>query len=288
MVSQISKVAEEEKKRKGFAWPKGYKSAVTFSVDVDACAADYLRMKNVTGQLSMGDYGPRAGLPRLLDLFDKHGIEAVFFVPGWVAERFPDRIKEAHERGHEIAAHGYLHENLSKVTDEEEREIWEKTSKILSNITGTTVQSFRSAGEATERGIKLADGLNWHHRVNNMASYYPGKVKMESGEETGVVEMPWTWIFDDMPFFWDGVIVGPNLTEFRPTSAPSEALEYWIAEFESIHEMGGLTDITMHPRAIGRPSRVRILDKLIRHIKATPGVWLTSPREVAEWVLSKY
>jgi len=285
VVRRTSRVAEEEKRRKSFSWPKGYKSAAVFSVDVDASAIEYHPLRANSGHLSAGDYGPRAGLPRILDLFDKHGIKSTFFVPGWVAERFPERIKEIHERGHELAAHGYLHENLGHVTDKEEKEIWEKTSKILSDITGTPVKGFRPSGHTTERAIRLADSVGWHYRVNALQTYYPGKLKMEDGTETEIVEMPWTWIFDDMPFFWSGVVQGPILSGFMPISSPSEALEYWITEFESIHEIGGLTDITIHPRASGRPSRVRALDKLIRYIKATPGVWFTSPREVAEWVL---
>jgi len=47
---------------------------------------------------------------RLLDLFDEHNVKATHFVLGWVAERFPDLIKEIDRRGHEVASHGYSHQ----------------------------------------------------------------------------------------------------------------------------------------------------------------------------------
>src|SRR3954464_7950870 len=49
---------------------------------------------------------------RLLNLFQKHRTEATFFVLGWVADRFPDLVKEIERQGHELATHGYSHRLL--------------------------------------------------------------------------------------------------------------------------------------------------------------------------------
>jgi len=52
---------------------------------------------------------------RLLELFDRRGVKATFFVLGWVAERDPALIREVAEAGHEIACHGYGHERLTQI-----------------------------------------------------------------------------------------------------------------------------------------------------------------------------
>ena len=52
--------------------------------------------------LSQGRYGPETGLPRILKLLDKYGINATFFVPGFTAEQYPEKIKEIYNKGHEI------------------------------------------------------------------------------------------------------------------------------------------------------------------------------------------
>src|SRR5688572_25165793 len=58
---------------------------------------------------------------RLLNLFGRHKVEATFFVLGWVAERFPDLVKEIERQGHEVASHGYSHRLLTLMTPEEFR-----------------------------------------------------------------------------------------------------------------------------------------------------------------------
>ena len=53
---------------------------------------------------------------RLLELFRQHQVEATFFVLGWVADRFPDLVREIERDGHEIASHGYSHRLLTFMT----------------------------------------------------------------------------------------------------------------------------------------------------------------------------
>ena len=55
------------------------------------------------GTLSMGQYGPRVGLYRLIELLQRKGVPATLFVPGWVAEKYPDAVKAAVTAGWEVA-----------------------------------------------------------------------------------------------------------------------------------------------------------------------------------------
>lgn len=56
---------------------------------------------------------------RILNLFDKHSTKGTFFVLGWVAERFPELIRQIEQRGHEIAVHGYNHLLLTEISPQE-------------------------------------------------------------------------------------------------------------------------------------------------------------------------
>jgi polysaccharide deacetylase family protein (PEP-CTERM system associated) len=56
---------------------------------------------------------------RILDLFDRHSVQATFFVLGWIAERVPGLVQEIEERGHEVATHGYSHTLLTEMTPAE-------------------------------------------------------------------------------------------------------------------------------------------------------------------------
>ena len=61
------------------------------------------------------------GTARCLDLLDRHGVTATFFVLGWTAERHPDVVAEIARRGHEIGCHSYAHPEVFKLSREEFR-----------------------------------------------------------------------------------------------------------------------------------------------------------------------
>jgi polysaccharide deacetylase family protein (PEP-CTERM system associated) len=81
---------------------------------------------------------------RLLDLFRRHQVEATFFVLGWVADRFPDLVKEIARAGHEVASHGYSHRLLTFMTPEEFREDLGRSLEVLAKVTSQTVRGFRA------------------------------------------------------------------------------------------------------------------------------------------------
>ena len=80
--------------------------------------------------LSRGEFGPRVGVPRLLELCARLGITATWFTPGHTAETFPDTASEIAARGHEIACHGYLHEDFEQLTLEQGRAVVRKASVL--------------------------------------------------------------------------------------------------------------------------------------------------------------
>jgi len=81
---------------------------------------------------------------RLLDILEKNGIKATFFVLGWIAERVPDLIKKIHLSGHEIASHGYGHELIYNLSREEFRTDIKRSKMLLERITGQQVVGYRA------------------------------------------------------------------------------------------------------------------------------------------------
>lgn len=71
-------------------------------------------------------------------------IRATFFVLGWVAERYPNLIKEIHAREHEVACHGYSHKVIFSQTKEEFREDVKRATGILEDLTGNDVIGYRA------------------------------------------------------------------------------------------------------------------------------------------------
>ena len=79
-----------------------------------------------------------------MELLDRHNTKATFFTLGWIGEKYPELIRQIADSGHEMASHGYLHEKVYDLTQEAFREEISKTKKILEDISGTEVASFRA------------------------------------------------------------------------------------------------------------------------------------------------
>src|ERR671930_252009 len=128
-------------------WPQGMRAAAAFTFDFDAeevWIGEDPRNAERPGVLSQGTYGAKVAVPRLLELLRRHDMRATFFVPGRVAERYPDRVREILADGHEVGHHGYTHTSPANLdaaahfwfdgiagwtrkisTPSEVREIWE-------------------------------------------------------------------------------------------------------------------------------------------------------------------
>lgn len=103
-----------------------------------------------------GEYVLKQGMPRLLDLYDKYGVKATFFYTGHIAQLYPDVVKMAYERGHEVGSHGLTHE-VSKAFDvlspEEQLSHLKQSKQILEDIIGDEVVSFRAPAARVDKGF---------------------------------------------------------------------------------------------------------------------------------------
>lgn len=105
-----------------------------------------------------GEYVLNQGMPRLLDLYDKYGVKATFFYTGHIAQLYPDVVRMAHKRGHEVGSHGLTHE-VSKAFDvlspEEQLSHLRQSKQILEDIIGEEVVSFRAPAARVDKKFPL-------------------------------------------------------------------------------------------------------------------------------------
>lgn len=103
-----------------------------------------------------GEYVLNQGMPRLLDLYDKYGVKATFFYTGHIARLYPEVVRMAHDRGHEVGSHGLTHE-VSKAFDvlspEEQLSHLRQSKQILEDIIGEEVISFRAPAARVAEGF---------------------------------------------------------------------------------------------------------------------------------------
>lgn len=83
-----------------------------------------------------GVWAATVGTERLLKMFDKYGIKTTWFIPGHSLESFPEEMAAVRDAGHEIGLHGYSHENPKDMTIEQQRDILDKTYRMLTEFCG--------------------------------------------------------------------------------------------------------------------------------------------------------
>lgn len=92
-----------------------------------------------------------ANTHKLLSLFEQVEVRGTFFVLGWVAERYPELIREIAAGGHEIACHGFSHRLVYEQSPEEFREETLRSKNLLEDITGSRVLGYRAASYSVVR-----------------------------------------------------------------------------------------------------------------------------------------
>ena len=226
--------------------------------------------------LSQGSYGHRVGVDRILNLLGKYGLHVTFFVPGMIIERNGDLVRRIVDAGHEIAHHSYSHRWVESLTYEEEREEFEKTIDLIANLTGRKPLGWRSpAAEFSAHTMDLLLEYGFLYSSNFFDRDEPYK-HIVNGRKTELIEFPFAWVLDDAPFFLYSI----QLTG-RVMMPPSFVLEHWMAEFETLYAEKKCFVLAMHPQIIGRPSRITLLENLIRNIKEHENVCFARCDEVA-------
>lgn len=260
-----------------YVWPNQKQSAFVFSVDVDAESPWLWEHRDnaqprMLGHLEQRRFGPRVGIWRILDLLERFGIKGSFFVPGSVAEFYPELLPALLERGHEIGLHGYFHELVSQVTDEQFSEALEASLHIFKSQTGIKPAGFRSP--AWEMTPHMIAEIKKHNLYDTSLSGFDHPYMIDD-----VVEVPVQWAIDDAVYF---KFLGGGADKWSPPS-PQAVYEIWHDEWETLHRFGGLLMLTVHDWISGRAQRIRLLERLLEKIMANDSVWVTTAGEIATY-----
>src|SRR3989442_5144208 len=89
--------------------------------------------------------------PDVLTIFERVDVRGSFFVLGWVAERYPQLIRDIAARGHEIACHGFSHRLVYEQSPEEFYQETLRAKNLLQDITGSAVLGYRAASYSIVR-----------------------------------------------------------------------------------------------------------------------------------------
>ncbi|MCX7383164.1 MAG: polysaccharide deacetylase [Alphaproteobacteria bacterium] len=259
-------------------WPNGATCAVALSFDADHETIPLRDLDESPMRISQGQYGARQGVPRIRKLLERESIPATFFYPAVSALLHPEEVRGVAGEGHEIGIHSWIHERNTTLPYMAERELSYRAADVLDRLSGRPPVGMRTASwDFSPNTLRIIMEMGLLYDSSLMADDEPYEL-LADGNPTGIIELPPEWIRDDAVYF--------NMHRFsglRPYTPPSSVEEIFKAEFDGALAEGGLFLLTMHPHVIGHRSRITMLERLIKYIKASGHVWFATHEQVARW-----
>ncbi|RKL10700.1 Peptidoglycan deacetylase [Fusarium oxysporum] len=248
----------------------------SYGVDVDAVAGwlGSYGGEDSPSDISRGLFAGTHGTRRMLKLFDKYNIKATWFIPGHSLETFPEECAMVRDAGHEIGLHGYSHENPSDMTLEQQRDVLEKTHKMLTEFCGKPPRgSVAPWWETSKEGVDLmlSYGIEYDHsmshddchmywlRTNDSWTKIDYKQKAETwmkplvkGQDTGLVEIPANCL-PPMMFIKDAPNSHGWVNSRDVEDLWRDHFDYFYREYADDPDEICVFPLTVHPDVSGRP-----------------------------------
>ncbi|QOI65955.1 polysaccharide deacetylase (plasmid) [Arthrobacter sp. TES] len=268
--------------QKEFEWPAGRSSAAMVTVDLDAESCILHTHPQAAEQLDIlahQAYGTRTGVYRLLRIFERRSVRATFFIPGFVADRWPAVVRDIQAAGHEIGHHGYMHEYLAGADRTTEEDYLLRGLDALERVTGKRPLGYRAPGfKLNQRspGLLAEHGFLYDSSLQDTDVPY----RLAAGPEdhaASVIELPVQWSLDDFAHY----IHLPGIRPGTGIASPSHVLDIWSSELEALSAEGGCFNLTLHPFLSGRASRARTVERTIELMQSIDNLWIAPAIDVA-------
>jgi peptidoglycan/xylan/chitin deacetylase (PgdA/CDA1 family) len=264
-------------------WPNNARLAITFSLMFEAGGQpisgapgfiDEPMQKGLPDMATNGifQYGVYEGIPRILDLMDKHQVKVTSFMIGQAVDKAPDLAREIVKRGHEAAAHGRTWQNSYLLDPDAERRFIMDGVESIHRATGQTPVGWNGYYvRNSPRTFDILQSLGFKYHIDEPSADQPFIIKLKGGD---FVTVPYTFHMNDMFYPFTG---------FNP-AAYEQALK---DEFDQLYEEGGhrrrMMVIGLHDRVSGHANRVRVLDRFLTYARSKSDVWFARKDEIAAW-----
>jgi|GEM_PF-30237 len=271
-----------------FTWPNRVRLAFSLVVNVEEGAegrvADGDRNPEAVDELGIslrGDirnlgnesnyqYGIDEGAPRILKLLSERQIVATFTSAALALERSPAIAQSIVSQGHEICAHGYRWVHQFKLSEPQEREFIRAAATSIETTTGQRPKGWLSRYLFTEhtRRLLVEEGYSYH--MDDYSRDVPFWDETPAGP---IVVVPYALDSNDMKM-WTA-----------PAYTPEQWLEYALETLDVLYKEGQqqprMMSLGVHLRVIGRPGRIRMLERFVDRLLEYDDIWITTRSAIA-------
>ncbi|KAI8916389.1 hypothetical protein EDD86DRAFT_186274 [Gorgonomyces haynaldii] len=286
-------------------WPNNAKLAISFVVNYEEGgentilngdpASEIYLTETPGGQPKQGlrdistetmfEYGSRAGVWRIMRLFDQKGFKFTCYAVGKAVECHPEVIREMSQRGHEIASHNYRWIDYQKLSEQEQREHVQKCVKAIVQAHGKAPVGWYTGriGDNSRRIVweeykKMGLPLLYDCDAYNDDLPYWVHVNGE-----GHLIIPYTLDQNDMKFSVAPGFGGPDAYFSYLKNCVDILLE------EGREGSPKMLSIGLHCRLVGKPGRAAALKQFLEYIAGFGNeIWVCTRQEIALHWRSKF
>ena len=205
---------------------------------------------------SLYEYGSRAGLWRLLRVFERRRIPLTIFAVARAMQRNPEAVAAFGELGHEIACHGLRWRSYQLVDRDTEREHMTEAVQILRDLTGAAPLGWYTGRDSPHTRELVVEHGGFVYDSDSYADDLPYWVRVC---DTDHLVVPYTLDTNDMRFASPAGF--SNGDEFFAHLRDAFDVLYT----EGVDGSPKMLSVGLHCRLAGRPARTAALERFTRN-----------------------
>lgn len=234
---------------------------------------------------SLYEYGSRAGVWRLLRLFEERKLPLTVFGVAMALQRHPEVTAAFVEQGHEIASHGLRWISYQNVDEATERAHMREAVDIIRELTGSAPLGWYTGRDSPNTRRLVVEHGGFTYDADYYGDDLPFFTEVEILDASGSparqrhLVVPYTLDTNDMRF-----------AAMQGFNSGTQFFDYLKDAFDVLYQEGDpngldrpkMLSIGLHCRLVGRPARVAALARFIDYIQRHEGVWITRRIDIAE------
>jgi allantoinase len=233
---------------------------------------------------SLYEYGSRAGLWRILRLFEAHKLPLTVFGVAMALQRNPEAVAAFRELGHEIACHGLRWISYQNVDEDTERAHIRDAVDIMRSLTGEAPLGWYTGRDSPNTRRLVVEHGGFAYDADHYGDDLPFWTEVRFTDRNGWhaarphLVVPYTLDTNDMRF------AAP-----QGFNSGTQFFDYLKDAFDVLYAEGDpngldrpkMLSIGLHCRLIGRPARLAALARFLDYVAGHHHVWVARRIDIA-------
>ena len=260
----------------------GDPASETFLSEIIGAAAFPMRHMSME---SLYEYGSRAGLWRVLRMFEQRRLPLTVFGVAMALKRNPEAVAAFRELGHEIACHGLKWISYQNIDEATERGHMAEAVQIMRELTGSAPLGWYTGRDSPNTRKLVVEHGGFVYDADNYGDDLPfwDQVAVTDAHGAPAVKpqlvVPYTLDTNDMRF-----------AAMQGFNSGTQFFDYLKDAFDVLYAEGDpnglnqpkMLSVGLHCRIVGRPGRAAALARFLDYVQRHDQVWITRRIDIAE------